>query len=57
MKRTIWVVVGLILIAVGSISVYYYLDGQVKEEEYNGMFVDRSENNGYATMYDLCESV
>lgn len=57
MKRTIWVVVGLILIAVGSISVYYYLDGQVKEEEYNGMFVDRSENNGYATMYYLCESV
>lgn len=56
-KRMILAILCLSLLIVGGITAYVYLGEQEHSDYSNGMFVDRSDFNGYATMYNLYTNV
>lgn len=56
MKRLLFILLCVALIMVGGISAYLYFDSEAADYS-NGVFVDRGEANGYATMYDLFKSL
>ena len=52
-KKIILAALCLSLLISGGMAVYMYLNPAEDKEYKNGIFVDRGENNGYETMYDL----
>ena len=57
MKRFVVMLICVLILAIGGVSAYYYLTTSPEPEYKNGMFVDRGETYGYATVYDLSKSV
>ena len=58
MKKRI-IILSLLTMALigGSITAYKYIEDHKPSETTNGMFVDRGDNDGYAKVHHLCESV
>lgn len=45
------------ILVMGGLTFYWYM-GDHRERDYSsGMFVDRGDQNGYATMYDILETL
>lgn len=57
MKHMMLILLCAALIAAGGVSVYLYLDTQQEKDYSNGLFVDRGDHCGYATMYDLLKDL
>lgn len=57
MKKLMLVLLCMGIIVVGSLSVYLYFNSEDEKEYENGMFVDRGDSHGYATMYDILKTV
>lgn len=53
MKRMFLVILCVGVIIAGGVTAYLYLDGREEADYSSGMFVDRGDSNGYATMYHL----
>lgn len=54
-KKTVWLVIIVSLVALGGF--YLYSSYNKAPNEYNGMFVDKEDDNGYAKVYDLLKNV
>lgn len=53
-NKIILVVLCVCLVVVGSATAYYCFNNLGESPDYSsGMFVDRGESDGYATMYNL----
>lgn len=58
MKKYILIVILCIgLLISGGITAYWYFGEQESSDYSNGIFVDRGELNGYATMYHLFTTI
>lgn len=52
-KKMILGVLGLSLLISGGMAIYMYLNPAEEKDYKNSIFVDRGDENGYETMYDL----
>lgn len=56
-KKIFLVVLFLCLLVAGGVTAYFYLGYSETPDYSSGMFVDRGETDGYATMYNLLTSL